>query len=465
MKQLEVLGTKLKRKIKSSIAIKTFLTIFLLLTVCCIIIYGFVMYSLPELYQSELESQFTSDFQQLTDKMEKSSFDETSDEIIEFALRNNAVVYIQDSNNKEIFSINNYVETDKPANNRFLTLSSSLEIENTTYYVEATANFVAVSQTFSVLIQLIPFTVFAVLVVSTIGAIIFSKSYSKPLINISEISKKMASLDMTWKCDTRRTDEIGILSKNLNTMSEQLYINIQELQNANVKLQEDIIKERNLEKQRTDFFTAVSHELKTPITIMKGELEGMIYNVGDYKNRDKYIRHVLKTASSMEKLVQEILSASKMDSDTFKLNKENVNISLLTQKIIRELQGLAEDRFITIEYNLEEKVIQSADCQLLKKAISNIISNAIFHSPEYAEIHILLNSDMLTVSNSGTYIETEELEHIFMPFYRIDKSHNSNTGGSGLGLYIVKTILEKHKYSYSIENSSSGVTFKILFNN
>lgn len=136
-------------------------------------------------------------------------------------------------------------------------------------------SFSAVNETYDILVGLIPIVVIITIIISTVGAILFSKWYAKPLVYISNVSKRMASLDMTWKCEVNRTDEIGVLSSNLNFMSDQLQKNLAELKNTNEILEMEIIKEKKIEKQRLDFFTAVSHELKTPITIIKGELEGM----------------------------------------------------------------------------------------------------------------------------------------------------------------------------------------------
>lgn len=453
----------MKKKIKNSVSAKTFLIIATLLIVCCTIIYGLVIYSLPKIYQSELESQFSKEFQKLVTNLEKNSLEDMTSSITDFSIRNSATITITDDKGEKILSIKSINESNDTKNSRTLTVSSGFTNSDKIYHLAATANFAVVNQALQILVRLLPVIIFAVLLISTAGAVFVSRYFSKPLIDISEVSKKMAMLDMTWKCETKRTDEIGILANNLNDMSEQLHKNLLALKRANLKLQEDIIRERKLEKQRLDFFTVVSHELKTPITIIKGELQGMICNVGEYQNHTKYLRHVLKTTNNMEKLVQEILSASKMESEDFKLNMETINISDLIKKIIHEVQGLAEDKEMILDYDIQNHVIYAGDYQLLKKAFSNIIGNAIFHSPSKAEINIILKDNIFLVLNKGTYIDNEDIEQLFIPFYRVDKSHNSNTGGSGFGLYIVKTIFEQHKIKYQIENTEDGVLFTSQF--
>jgi len=246
-------------------------------------------------------------------------------------------------------------------------------------------------------------------------------------------------------------------------MAGKLTNALDSLRQANEQLQMDIEKERKQEKQRIDFFTSVSHELKTPITIIKGELEGMIYQVGDYKDRDTYLRHSLKTVNDMEKLVKEILVAAKMGGSDFQVSKAEVNISELIQKCIRNSGGMAEDKEIAINITLPKDVKCVGDKDLLYRAFSNIIGNAVQYSPEKETVIIKLSDNFLSVENTGIHIVNEDLEQIFNPFYRVEKSRSRNTGGSGLGLYIVKTILDHHGMNYQMVNTEQGVNFTVLF--
>lgn len=456
------------KKIRSSIGLKTFISMSALLILCCVIIYGLVLYFLPRNYQSELEEQFTGGFHDLIARLEQSGVTENAQLITDFSVQNNASVKITDDTGNTIISIksaaeNSAVDTDILNKVRAFTIQSEFWSNGQRHAITATASFVAVAQSYDVLLRLLPLIAIVILVISTLAAFLCSCFFSKPLVDICGVSRRMANLDMTWKCDTGRTDEIGVLAVNLNEMSQKLADALSSLQTANEQLQKDIEKERRQEKQRVDFFTAVSHELKTPITIIKGELEGMIYQVGEYKNRDTYLRHLLKMTEVMEKLVKEILSAAKMGRDDFKLNMTDIDISRLIEKTCRELQGLAEDKQIIMALDVQPSLMYRGDKQLLKKALSNIIGNAVFHSLEQAAITVLLKGNILTVENTGVHLSGEETKQLFMPFYRVDKSHNRNTGGSGLGLYIVKTILDRHSLEYSIGNSEQSVCFKIIF--
>lgn len=453
----------MRKKIKESIGAKTFLTMFLLLTVCCILIYGMVMVFLPKNYQVELQNQFTTDLYKLTESLEKSGWEDISQDILAFSIRNNAFVRIEDEAGNEMLAVN--ISNDEKKNNAAKTLSSSgsFTYKGKNYRLLATASLIAVAQSYDILVKLIPFIAGMILMISVIAAYVCSRYFSKPLIDICGVAKRMTRLDMTWKCDESRSDEIGQLAGSLNEMSAQLSQALESLQSANEQLQSDIEKQRRQERQRIDFFTSVSHELKTPITIIKGELEGMIYKVGEYKDRDAYLKHALKTATDMEILVKDILSAARMGGSDFQLLREKVDMTSLVERCCRKVKGIAEDKNIKMLSRLQQNVFYHGDERLLQQAVSNIINNAVIYSPEQAGVEVELSDAMLTVHNTGVHIKDEDLEQLFIPFFRVDKSRNRNTGGSGLGLYIVKTIFDHHRISYKLENTENGVKFTVGF--
>ena len=269
----------------------------------------------------------------------------------------------------------------------------------------------------------------------------------------------MAALDLTGKCETRRRDEIGVLAASLNEMSAQLSEALTGLQAANLQLQQDIEREREQEKQRVEFFTAVSHELKTPIAILKGQLEGMLYQVGEYKDRDTYLRRCLKTTGDMEALVKEILAAARMGGSDFRLTRTDLDISGMLQSVCRKFLGPMEDKRIRLCTDIRPGVRLQGDPQLMEKVFTNVIGNAVAYSPPGAVITVTQTEGRFSVENSGVHIAEEDLARIFTPFYRVDKSRSRNSGGSGLGLYITKTILDHHGIRCAMSNTETGVLF------
>jgi len=305
----------------------------------------------------------------------------------------------------------------------------------------------------------------AIFFVAIAVSAIFSRYLARPIVQLSEDSKKLRELDFDESIRITRSDEIGNLSSNLNYMSYKLKKALDDLQDANDRLKKEMKREREQERQRRNLFTSISHELKTPITILKGEVGGMIDQVGDYKNRDTYLESAFGWIETLEKLVSEILTISRLEGEKMRLDLRTIDISALLTEIYHTHQALADNQEISFNQEIEADLTIQADESQLQIAISNIINNAIFYTQPGEKVDILLKQEdkfaILIVTNTGAHIEEEELKNLFDPFYRIDKSRNRHTGGSGLGLFIVKNILELHGFKYSIENVEEGVRFTI----
>jgi len=320
----------------------------------------------------------------------------------------------------------------------------------------------AVSQVAGIFPQVFPYVLVMILLISALVAFFYSRFLSSPIVAISGISKKMASLELTQRCDTSRKDEIGALGNNLNQMAKKLAHAMDELTDANQRLQADIEREREHERRRRDFFIAVSHELKTPVTILKGELEGMILNVGKFKDRDKYLPEAYKTSESIENLVREIMTLAKLDN--ISLTKEDIDLPGLVDTCVNTYKPLAQGKEISITRKYNAAIIH-ADRAQLQTVLSNIIGNAVKHSPTHSQVEISIAADdevtRLSVKNTNVQIAPSELAKVWEPFYRTDKSRSRDTGGSGLGLYIVKTILDLHGFEYWLRSTGEGVELAI----
>ena len=449
----------MQKKIHESIWAKTFLSMLALLVVCCILIYGMVIIFLPRNYHTELEGQVTSDFYDLVEILERNGWEASSDSLMEFSMTNNASVEINDDYGNSLFSVNfadmENMDTSAPSMSCSATFLQSGQI----YHLVANAALVAVAQSYGILLKLIPFVAVVILLISVIGAAVCSRYYVKPLVSISNVAKRMTTLDMTWKCEVNRKDEIGVLAASLNDMAERLNNALASLRSANRQLKKDIEREREQEKQRVEFFTAVSHELKTPIAIIKGQLEGMICQVGEYKDRDTTLRRCLKTANDMENLVREILSAARMGGSDFHLERTDLNVSQMLRKVCQQFRGRMEDKQMELRMDIQPEYHYPGDLRLMEKVFTNVLGNAVTYSPAGAVIAVTLKDGVFSVENTGVHIAGEDLERIFTPFYRVDKSRSRNSGGSGLGLYITKTILDHHGIQHSMVNTEDGVRF------
>lgn len=452
------------KRIKRSIFLKTFLSIASILMLTSLLIYGIVMVATPGQYKAETDERFTENIPQFIQQLKKSSRKDANKIIVDFCIENQAAVILQGGGEKLEFG----KETEQSSADGFsasqaLSLSIQFTDSTTPYTMQISQSAKVTNQMTVIFWRLFPWIVLIIFIISISGAFVCSKILAKPVLEISQKSKRMSAMDMTWHCDINRTDELGVLANSLNTMAKKLNAAMTELENANCQLQADIEKEKAQEKQRRAFFAAVSHELKTPITILKGQVESMIYGIGDYKNKEKYLPLTLETVERMENLVKEILTVSRLTADGFQISKRPIDLSLLVRECLDTYEPLASKKKITLHSASLENVTLSADRKLFEKVISNVLSNAILYSPEGETVTVTLTERILTVENTGAQVPEEKMPDLFAPLTRVEESRNKQSGGSGLGLYIVRTILDLHGLPYQIQNTARGVCFTILF--
>ena len=232
---------------------------------------------------------------------------------------------------------------------------------------------------------------------------------------------------------------------------------------TNKKLEDDIEREKKLEQARTDFFSAVSHELKTPITVIKGQLEGMLLGIGAYKDHGKYLARSLEVANTLEAMVQEILTISRLDAAGADFKKDNFDCVQVIRRYLSETEDLMAEKDLQICLDLPASIFINGNRMLMEKVFSNLIGNAVKYSPSGAAIRISghMESGQLefSVENTGTHIPDESIPKLFDAFYRVEQSRSRKTGGSGLGLYVTQRILRQHGSECMVCNTASGVRF------
>lgn len=294
-------------------------------------------------------------------------------------------------------------------------------------------------------------------------ALVFSRIVARPLIKMNGIATKMAELDFSEECEVRSGDELGSLAVNLNRLSSNLGTSLTELKDANKKLKIDIEKERSLEVMRREFVSSVSHEFKTPLGIIKGFAEGLKDNIAENK-RSHYIDVILDEIEKMDELVLDLLDLARLESRAYELKTETFCIVELIDSVQNRLQNQIDEKNITIRTEYEhENVGAQGDRRRIDQVITNIFTNAIRHTPEsghiFTEVKELEGKVVVSIENSGGNISEEDMPKIWDRFYRAEKSRDRKRGGTGLGLCIVKNILEMHKSSYGVINTDKGVKF------
>ena len=450
------------KRIKNSLSAKVFFWIAGLLVLCSLLIYGMVMFFLPQSYTAVVSNRAVDEMNQLAETLAQTNYADADEVIEEFCKNQQAMIILSDGNQSTTFG---FVSEESIKKNETMTYTAQTNFldREEDFSLTITISVSAGHELTMAFLKLLPLLLALILLISGSGAFLCSRILVKPVLEISRISKRMANLDMTWDCQVNRTDELGVLASSLNTMSKRLDTAMKELEDTNQKLREDMEHITELSRQRRDFFAAASHELKTPITILKGQIESMILGIGSYKDTGKVLPETLKEVENMERLVKEILAISKIEMDGLAGKADPFSLSDVLFKITESLAPLAQERKITVHSQISEHIVISGNVSLLEKALHNIINNAIRHSPKEAEVFLNLTPSKLTVINTGTAIPPEDLPVLFTPFYRVEKSRNKATGGSGLGLYLVKTILELHGFGYCIQNTEKGVMFTIDF--
>ncbi len=302
------------------------------------------------------------------------------------------------------------------------------------------------------------------LVIILLAALI-SNTITKPLRKLTQSSKELANLNFNVPVDFNQKDEIGDLGKSLSTLSENLSKALKELEEKNVLLNEDLMKRKEMENQRKTFIRDISHELKTPITLIQGYTEGLIDGINE-NSKDEYLTIILDEAKNMEILVKDMIELSYTESEAYVLNVESFDLS---QTILDSATPFLDyqQKGIRFNFNVEPEIFLGGDQVKLATAFRNVIKNAVIHTENEGVIEIVLektsNQIRLNVKNSPAKIEEEELENIWVEFYKKDQSRTRTTGSSGLGLSIVKNILDLHGYTYRLFNDDGGVSFSIVF--
>ncbi|SKC59109.1 sensor histidine kinase [Maledivibacter halophilus] len=303
------------------------------------------------------------------------------------------------------------------------------------------------------------------LLIGTILAFIFSKIFTKPIVELNNVAKSMSKLDFSKKYIVKNNDEIDQLGKTINYLSDKLDTSITELNMANKKLKADIEKERQLEKLRKEFISSVSHELKTPIALIQGYSEGLKDSViEDEEDKNFYCDVIIDEANKMDKLVKDLLNLSQLESGYYQLQKESFNIYDLVKNIIDKFHPILNEKNISLKVNSDNKKLKiCGDLSRIEQVLVNFINNAINHVDDRKTIKINIKDHAQKVKveiiNTGEIISGDEIDKIWDSFYKVDKSRAREYGGTGLGLSIVKEILKLHNSSFGVVNVDGGVKF------
>lgn len=290
--------------------------------------------------------------------------------------------------------------------------------------------------------RLFPPAAALILVVAGAGAWACTRLVARPVVRIADISERLSRLDMTWSCDERRRDEVGILARSLNTMSARLERTIGDLTDANERLRREADAAVARERERRDFLAAASHELKTPLAAARAQVEGMELGIGDFADHAAHLPRVRASLDRMDSLVRAMLASARADGAPAD-GPERFDARTLVAEAFAASREVAASRGVELAFADGAPFPVCAERGRLEVAVGNAVANAARYALPGTRVAVSLEGGVLRVENRCEPLPTDAVERLGEPFFRPDASRSRAEGGSGLGLYLAKRSLER----------------------
>ena len=344
------------------------------------------------------------------------------------------------------------------------------------------------------------FILYTILLTGLMGIILIgwlSRRIAKPVKELTEISARMANLDFDAKYTSGGRNEIGQLGENFNRMSETLEQTISELKTANNELQKNLDEKTKIDDMRREFLSNVSHELKTPLALIQGYAEGLQDSVADDPDsRDYYCEVIVDEAEKMNALVQKLLTLNQLEFGEEEVELVRFDLAELIRGKVNSSRILADQKCASVQYEGPSRLEVWGDAFKVEEVLTNYLSNAINHvddvdsghsgshrpsapvsslsedgdaqaaafAPERRIVVRAVVSDdhdkvRVSVYNSGSHIPEEDLDKVWDKFYKVDRARTREYGGSGVGLSIVRAIMESFHQAFGVRNVDDGVEF------
>ncbi len=290
------------------------------------------------------------------------------------------------------------------------------------------------------------------------------RSITRPIEKMSVAAERMSQLDFAAHCPEDRNDEIGELGRSLNRLSKHLEKTIGDLKHANNELERDIRKKEEIEEMRRDFISNVSHELKTPIALIQGYAEGLQDNIfDDEENRSYYCEVIVDEAAKMNGIVKKLLSLNQLEYGGQALEYSRFDIFEVLRGVLRDTEILQKQQGVTMHFYEDGPCFVWADEYRVEEVVTNYISNAFHHVARSKEIAVSVKKTDATVRisvyNTGEPIPEADIDKVWIKFYKVDKARTREYGGSGIGLSVVKAVMDAHGQQCGAINHEGGVEF------
>ncbi len=500
---------KIKEKMENlkdsfkSVKIKLFLTLCFTILIIIIFLIGVNTFALEKFYLYSKQNTLIDVYNQLNDYYNGNDHElDLEREMERIAIKNNFDILIKDEDNINIYSSSNdfYYVVDSIIGTSDNQRTKEILVSQDNYTIRLQKDFKnglnyimlsgVLDNGYNVFIRvpmtsiqdsvdisnnfLILMAGFTILIAAVIVSII-SKKFTEPILELNKIAKNMANLDFSHKYRVNDVDdEINDLGKSINLMSDKLEATIKQLRSTNIELEKDIEEKSQIDEMRKTFISDVSHELKTPIALIQGYSEGLLENVNnDDESRKFYAEVILDEANKMNKLVQQLLELMKLEYGKREFNNTSFDIVEAEKEIVRKSQVMLDEKEVNVEFAGLDSLRVYADDFYTEQIITNYLTNAIKNVKEkngkkFIKIENTINQkngkSRIEIFNTGDNISDEDMARIWNRFYKVDKSRNRQSGGTGIGLSLVKAIMANYGNDYGAINCEDGVIFYFELN-
>ena len=448
---------------------KTFLVSIGLFAALIILVHALVYTLMPQFYLQQKEREAAENLTALVAELRGKSTEEMRRLSQEFAQVKNVNITLTIDGRDQYFqgfqSINIVTDSGKSVDTSVVKIADGQTVDprsvilrqgsvansqGQTIAVKLLADVAPVTQAKLATLHVLPYTMLGSLLVALVFSYIYSRFVTRPIRQMAAVTTTMQRLEKDAHYPVNSSDEIGVLGRNINELYQNLWQTIRSLEHENKRITQ-------LEKEKIAFLRAASHELKTPLAALRIMLENMQLNIGEYKNRDQYLAESVAQVDRLAAMVNDVLRSGSLAEQALRQEKR-LRIDKLITEVVDDHRLLAKTRGMTFAVNTEPTTIR-ANRDMMRHVISNLVSNAVRHGDAGSVIKITCNQHELAIENACKPLTKQQPQHVFDPFYRADTQAKQSPNNSGIGLYIVKILLDAKGLEYEFAPHGQGMRF------
>ena len=452
---------------------KTFLVSIGLFAALIILVHALVYTLMPHFYLQQKEREAADNLTVLVAELRGKSAEEMRRLSQDFAQVKNVNITLTIDGRDQYFqgfqSINIVTDSSKPVDTSVVKIADGQTVDPRSVIlrqgsvadkqgraiaVKLLADVAPVTQAKLATLHVLPYTMLGSLLVALIFSYIYSRFVTRPIRQMAAVTTTMQRLEKDAHYPVSSSDEIGVLGRNINELYQNLWQTIRSLEHENKRITQ-------LEKEKIAFLRAASHELKTPLAALRIMLENMQLNIGEYKNRDQYLAESVAQVDRLAVMVNDVLRSGSIAEQALRQEKR-LRIDKLVAEVVEDYMLLAKTRSMTFAVNTEPTTIR-ANRDMMRHVISNLVSNAVRHGDAGSVIKITCDQHELAIENACRPLTTQQLQHVFDPFYRNNATTKQHTDSSGIGLYTVKMLLDAKGLDYEFTPRGRGMRFVVRF--